>query len=118
MHASGENYLETILVLEKRGYSVRAVDVANELSYSKASVSRGVALLKKEDCITVDENGVLQLTEKGRMLAEKIFERHTMLTKFFVKYADVPEEIAEDDACKVEHILSEETYQGLKKHIT
>lgn len=117
MHESGENYLETILILEKKGNLVRAIDVANELGYSKASVSRGVALLKKENCITVNKSGILQLTEEGRLIAERVFERHVMLTRFFVEYAEVSEAIAEKDACKVEHILSEETYQGLKRHV-
>lgn len=115
MHESGENYLETILILKMRKEKVRCVDIARKLGYSKASVSYGIGILKEERCVTVKSGGSIELTEKGYEIAEKIYERHQTLTRFFEIYAQVPRSIAEKDACKVEHILSEDTYQGIKK---
>ncbi|MCI7812673.1 MAG: metal-dependent transcriptional regulator [Lachnospiraceae bacterium] len=117
MHESGENYLETILILKTKKAKVRSVDIARELGYSKASVSYGIALLKQEGCVTVKKGGSVELTEKGHEIAQRIYERHQTLTSFFEIYAKVPRSVAEKDACKVEHILSEDTYQGLKKTV-
>ena len=115
MYQSAKYYLQTILSLEKRYGTVRSVDVARELNYSKASVSRGMTLLRNQKCIFADENGFLQFTEDGRKIAENIYEKYQILTNFFMFYAKVDREKAEVDACKVEHILSQETFEGIKR---
>lgn len=117
MYESGENYLETILVLKERLGNVRSIDVVRELNFSKPSVSRAVGLLKEDGYITVDEDGFLELTEKGRDKAESVYERHRILTSFLMKIANVSEEIAEEDACRMEHIISQETYMGIKEFL-
>lgn len=117
MYESGENYLETIYILKERLGSVRSIDVVRELNFSKPSVSRGVGLLKEDGYLVVDEEGFLELTEKGRKKAESVYEKHTVLTSFFMKVADIPEEIAEKDACRLEHIISPETYSGIKEFL-
>ncbi|ARC86049.1 hypothetical protein U732_1723 [Clostridium argentinense CDC 2741] len=117
MYESGENYLETILILENNNGSVRSIDIAKALSFSKPSVSHAVGLLKKSKYINVDSKGYITLTEMGREKAESIYERHQILTEFFVQTANVCEEIAEKDACRVEHIISDETFQGIKKFL-
>ncbi len=119
MLESGENYLETILVLEKRnGGRVRSVDLATELSFSKPSVSRAVGILKQNGYLTVEDNGNLCLTEAGRAKAEQILERHEVLTVFFQKIAGVGAELAEKDACRVEHVISNETFYGIKSYLS
>lgn len=115
MHESGENYLETILLLEKKRGQVRSIDIARELDYSKPSISRAVGILRDDGYITIDEIGYIHLTDSGRKLAESIYERHEILTNFLSKVAKVSNEIAEDDACKIEHIISDKTFQGIKK---
>lgn len=117
MHEAAENYLETIFILKLKSHKVRAVDVAKELGYSKASVSHGIRVLKQEGCVVTKEGTALELTEKGQILAERIFERHKILTEFLEKYAGVSKDVAEKDACKIEHFLSEEAFTGLKKHL-
>lgn len=117
MYESGENYLETILILSKRNSSVRAVDIARELEFSKPSVSRAVGILKDDGFIVVDEDGGIRLTEKGEQKANSVYERHQILTEFLMKIANVPFEIAEEDACKMEHVISEETFHGLKSFL-
>ena len=112
---SGEMYLETILYLTKEKGSVRAIDVAEHMGYSKPSVSRAVGLLKSGGYITVDEEGFLVLTKYGKDIAEKIYERHTILTEFFVRLGIDPE-TASDDACKIEHHLSDKTFTAIKNH--
>lgn len=112
---SGEMYLETILYLTKEKGSVRAIDVAEYMGYSKPSVSRAVGLLKNGGYITVDSEGLLVLTASGKDVAEKIYERHTMLTEFFVRLGVEPE-VASDDACKIEHHLSDQTFMAIKRH--
>lgn len=112
---SGEMYLETILYLTKKIGSVRAIDVAEQMGYSKPSVSRAVGLLKNGGYITVDEEGFLVLTDSGKEVAEKIYERHTLLTEFFVRLG-INRETASDDACKIEHHLSDETFNAIKRH--
>lgn len=114
MYESGENYLETILMLKERNGSVRSIDIARELEFSKPSVSRAVGILKESGYITVEDGGELCLTAAGIKTAKAIYEKHKMLTAFLMKVADVNEEIAEADACKMEHILSEEVYIGIK----
>ena len=101
MHESGENYLETILLLGKRNGSVRSIDIARELNFSKPSVSRAVGLLKEADYITVDKNGYITMTEEGKNEAERIYEKHQMITEFLVRTITIDREIAEQDACKM-----------------
>lgn len=117
MYESGENYLETILKLHNRNGNVRSVDIARELNFSKPSVSRAVGLLKQSDFIHIDENGYITLTENGNVEAKRIYERHTILTEFFIKIAGVSSEIAEEDACRAEHVISDETFRGIKKYL-
>ena len=112
---SAEMYLETILYLTNKKGSVRAIDVAEHMGYSKPSVSRAVGLLKNGGYITVDAEGLLVLTDTGKDIAEKIYERHTMLTDFFVRLGVDPE-TASDDACKIEHHLSDQTFMAIKRY--
>jgi len=111
---SGEMYLETILVLTRKMNTVRSIDVVEHMGFSKPSVSRAVGLLKNGGYITVDEDGYLNLTDSGREIAEKIYARHTMLTGFLTKLG-VDAEIAADDACKIEHHLSDASFEAIKK---
>lgn len=115
MYESGENYLETILMLKERNGTVRSIDIARELEFSKPSVSRAVGILKESGYITVEDGGEICLTDLGVKTARAIYERHKMLTAFLVKVAGVSPETAEIDACKMEHIISEEVFQGIKK---
>ena len=117
MYESGENYLETIYVLKEKMGSVRSIDVVRELNFSKPSVSRAVGLLKEDGYLVVDEDGFLELTEKGQEKAESVYEKHRVLTSFFMKVADVSKEIAEKDACRLEHIISPEIYSGIKRFL-
>ena len=112
---SGEMYLETILILSKQQGHVRSIDVGEYMGFSKPSVSRAVGLLKTGGYITVDPDGYLSLTELGLELATKIYERHNILTKFFTSIG-VSEEIASQDACKIEHAISDESLEAIKKH--
>ena len=114
---SGENYLETILVLTQRNGSVRSIDVANEMNFTKPSVSRAMSILKKENLITMETDGRLLLTEEGLKRATAILERHTILTRYINEVLGVPEEIAEKDACRIEHIISPETFDGIKNQL-
>ena len=116
MYESGEMYLETILVLGQRKNLVRAVDVATEMQLSKPSVSRALVRLKNDECIIVDENGHIAFTEKGRAIAEKIYERHQVLTEILMAIG-VNREIAAKDACKMEHDISDETFDAMKRHL-
>ena len=115
LQESGEMYLETILVLTRRSPHVRAIDVSEYMGYSKPSVSRAVSILKEDGYITMEAGGDIELTEKGREKAAAIYERHKLLTSFLQKVAGVPEEVAEDDACRMEHIISDEVFQGIKR---
>lgn len=115
MLESGENYLETILILnEKNNGKVKSIDLAKELNFSKPSVSRAVCILKNEGYIKVESSGYLILTEAGMAKAQMIYDRHKTLTKLFSKIANVTPEIAEKDACRIEHVISNETFYGLK----
>lgn len=113
---SGEMYLETILRLSKTKTSVRAIDICEHMGYSKPSVSRAVGLLKNGGYITVDEGGHISLTADGRAVAEKIFERHTLLTNFLVALG-VDEETASDDACRLEHAISDISFDAVKRFV-
>ncbi len=116
LQESGEMYLETILILSQRQRYVRSVDVADYMHFSKPSVSRAVSLLKQGEYLTVNADGFLILTEAGREIAEKIYERHQVLTQLLISIG-VSEEVAEDDACKVEHDISDETFLALKRYV-
>jgi len=113
---SAENYLETILIIQQRRGMVRSIDIANELNFSKPSVSVAMKKLRESGHVEMDEDGYLHLLPSGREIAEHIYERHRMLTDFFV-YLGVDEEIAAEDACKVEHDLNSATFEKLKAHI-
>lgn len=115
LQESGEMYLETIHILSQGGKKVRAIDVGEYMGYSKPSVSRAVGILKKGGYLETDADGFLVLTEEGRRVAEKTYERHRLLTKFFVALG-VSEQTASEDACRIEHIISDETFAALKKH--
>lgn len=113
LRESGEMYLETILLLKSRASVVHAVDIAEELNYAKSSVSRGVNILKNRGYITVAKDGEIELTEQGRALANKTYQRHRILTEFFIGIG-VSKEVAENDACRIEHVISDETLQKIK----
>ena len=115
LQESGEMYLETILVLSRNQKNVRAVDVGEHMGFSKPSVSRAIGILKTEGYVTADENGFLELTDAGRAEAEKIYERHEMLTKALMCMG-VSETTAAEDACKMEHFISEESFAAIKQH--
>ena len=110
---SGEMYLESILVLSRTNPNVRSIDVCEYMSFSKPSVSRAIGLLRSGGYVTVDKDGYITLTEEGLLKAEKIYERHEMLTKFLEKLGVSPE-VADKDACKMEHVLSDETIGKIK----
>ena len=114
IYESGEDYLETILLLHRKTGFVRSVDIAAELNYSKPSISRAMNILKDDGFITVESGGQIMLTEKGKAKAESIYERHVIITEFFEQVLGVDHEIAAHDACKIEHIISDESYQKLK----
>ena len=116
IHESGEMYLETIYVLSKERPAVRAIDVGEHMGFSKPSVSRALSLLKESGHVVTDANGYLSLTEAGQAVAEKIFERHTILTKIIVGLG-VSEETAAADACRMEHVISDETFEAFKRHL-
>ncbi|NLZ37750.1 MAG: metal-dependent transcriptional regulator [Clostridiales bacterium] len=113
---SGEMYLETIYVLSREKSQVRSIDIAEYMNFSKPSVSRGVNLLKKDNYINIDEEGYITLTDCGLLFARKIYERHTVLSKALIMLG-VDEKTAADDACKIEHVISEKSFQALKKHM-
>ncbi len=114
LQESGEMYLETIYILSEKYKNVRSLDVAEYMGFSKPSVSRAVSLLKKGEYITADKMGFLHLTEKGKSVAETMFERHTLLTTFLEKIG-VESETASRDACKIEHHISKATFSAIKK---
>ena len=115
VHESGEMYLEAIYVLREKTGFVRSVDVSEYLGYSKPSVSRAMGILRSGEYITIDTDGGINLTEKGKEIARKIYERHTLLTQMLM-YIGVSEETAAADACKLEHAISDESFAALKKH--
>ena len=113
---SGEMYLETIYVLTRHSTSVRSIDVAENMGYSKPSVSRAIGILKAGEYIVVDRSGFITLTEKGVRTAEGLYERHTILTDLLVSLG-VDREIAAVDACKIEHVISAESFEAIKNYI-
>ena len=113
---SGEMYLETILLLSKKNDLVRSIDVGEYMGYSKPSVSRAIGLLKNGGYVLVDSDGYISLTERGLEIAEKIYERHKILTTYLVSLG-VSEEVASADACKIEHVISDESFEAIKRGI-
>ncbi len=116
LQESGEMYLETIFILTNSTPHVRSIDVCEYMGFSKPSVSRAIGLLKSGGYVTVDSDGYLSLTELGREVAEKMYDRHRLLTSFLV-HLGVPEEIAQEDACKIEHHISDESFNAIKKRV-
>lgn len=112
---SAENYLETILILSKRMGDVRSIDIVNELSYSKPSVSIAMKNLRENGFVLVDANGYITLTEKGRKIAETMYERHTVISSWLM-FLGVSEKTALEDACRIEHVISAESFEAMKKH--
>lgn len=112
---SGEMYLETIYILSKSKSSVRSIDVAEYMNFSRASVSRGIGLLEKQDFILMDRDGYITLTKKGLKTAEKIYERHTVISKMLTALG-IDEKTATEDACRIEHVISDKTFEAIKEH--
>lgn len=116
LQESGENYLETILILKARLERVRSIDLANELGYSKPSISRAMSILKQSGYVTVDGAGGLNLTEKGTEIANRIYERHQVLSQALIALG-VDADTAVQDACRIEHIISQKSFDKIKEHI-
>ena len=116
IHESAENYLEAILILKNERGAVRSIDIAQHMQFSKPSVSRAMSLLRGDGYITVDSDGFIELAESGLAIAERIYERHQLMTDWLVRIGVSPDTAAQD-ACKIEHTLSKETYTALRKHI-
>lgn len=116
LHESGEMYLETIYILTKKNHDVRSLDVTEYMNFSKPSVSRAVGLLKQGEYITVDQEGYLHLTAMGEEIATKMYERHMLLTEFLIRLG-VDRETASADACKIEHDISDKSFEAIKRHV-
>lgn len=116
IHESAENYLETILVISKRKPQVRSIDIANELAFSKPSVSVAMKNLRLNGYIHVDQDGTITLTESGRSIAEKIYERHEVISACLISLGVSPQTAAED-ACRMEHVISSESFHAIKAHL-
>ncbi len=116
LQESGEMYLETIYVLSKKKANVRSVDISEEMGFSKPSVSRAIGLLKSGGFITVDDSGFIRLTAEGLDVAEKMYERHTLLAGMLEAFG-VPRDIAAEDACKIEHHISDISFEKIKEHM-
>ena len=113
---SGEMYLETILVLSKKKTNVRSIDIADHMNFSKPSVSRAVNILKNDGFIEIDPSGYITLTDSGRAIAEKIYDRHNFISSILVRLG-VDEKTAVEDACAIEHVISDESIEAIKKHV-
>ena len=116
LRESGEMYLETIYVLSKKNLAVRSIDVGEHMGFSRPSVSRALGLLKKDGLVTTDAHGAISLTAEGLSRAKRIYERHALLSQLF-KNLGVDEKIATEDACRIEHYLSSETFEAIKNHV-
>ena len=116
LHESGEMYLETILILKNQNEYVRSIDIAHTMDFSKPSVSREIKLLKESQLIVVDDKGYIDFTDEGRRIAEKVYGRHQILTEFLVSIG-VSAKQAEEDACRIEHIISDETQQCIQNFL-
>ncbi|MBR3305715.1 MAG: metal-dependent transcriptional regulator [Lachnospiraceae bacterium] len=112
---SSENYLKTILILSRRLPVVRSVDIANEMGFKKSSVSIGMKNLRERELISVSDAGYISLTEEGRRIAETVYERNRFMSELLISWG-IPEDIAETDACRIEHVISPETFEAFKKH--
>ena len=117
LQESGENYLETILLLRQRQGHVRSIDVATELGFSKPSISRAIGILKSAGYVQVGEGGNILLTESGQQKAEAVYERHRLISRYRVLTLGVPAEIADADACRIEHIISQESFDQIKAFV-
>lgn len=117
IYKSAEDYLEAILMIQNEKGTVHSIDIAEELQFSKASVSIAMKKLRENGYISMDKSGLIKLLAPGKKIAERIYDRHQTLTNFFIQLGVDPE-IAQDDACKVEHDLSEQTYEKIKKHFS
>lgn len=115
LHESGQMYLETIYVLLQKNEKVRAIDVGAYLGYTKPSVSRAIGILKNNDYVLVDANGYITLTSSGKQIAEELYERHTVLSNMLMALG-IDEKTATDDACRIEHVISEKAFTAIKKH--
>ena len=115
---SGENYLETILILTQKNGSVRSIDIAEAMQFTKASVSRAMSILKRDNYIIMQPDGSIILTKEGQKKAAEVYDRHVALTRFINEVLGVDVEIAEKDACRIEHIISPETFAGIKAQLT
>lgn len=113
---SAEMYLETILVLSKKNAYVRSIDIATELNYKKPSISVAMKNLRENGYIVMDENGFISLTESGRIIAETMYERHTLITNWLVRLG-VDKDTATEDACRIEHVISQESFDAIKKYV-
>ena len=113
---SAEDYLETILILSNKNKLVRSIDIVNELGYSKPSISVAMKNLRKAGCIEMDADNIITLTDKGRKIAETIYERHTLITDGLV-FLGVDREIAVEDACRIEHVISTESFEAIKRYV-
>ena len=116
IHESAEDYLESILILQQRRGQVRSIDIVNELGYSKPSVSIAMKKLRQENHITVTDAGFIYLTDSGKEIANMIYERHEFISKWLIELG-VPEEIATDDACQMEHVISKESFNAIKEYV-
>ena len=116
IHESAEDYLETILILKNRQNQVRSIDIVHELSFTKPSVSVAMKKLRENGYIEMDSDGYITLLEKGRKIAEKIYERHTFLTDW-IRSMGIDEKTAAEDACRIEHVISADTFSALKKYV-
>ncbi len=116
LHESAEMYLETIFVLSQSSAHVRSIDIAEHMGYSKPSISRAMGLLKQGGYVVMDSDGFITLTESGLVVAHKIFERHTVLSQLLTRLG-VQEKTAAEDACKIEHVISDETFEAIKRYL-
>ena len=116
LYASGEDYLEAVLVLQRKQGMVRSIDIVRHMNFSKPSVSRAMSLLRENGYISMDKEGFIELTDQGRAIASTIYERHQLLTEWLTRLGVSPETAAAD-ACRIEHDLSAETFQKIKEHI-
>ena len=117
IHESAEDYLESVLILKNRLGNVRSIDIVNYFDYSKPSISVAMKNLRENHYITVASDGNISLTDAGRTIAETIYERHTFLSSWLTQLG-VPSEIASEDACRIEHVISSESFEALKKHVS
>ena len=116
IHESGEMYLETVYILSRKSRTVRSIDVAEYMGFSRPSVSRAIGLLRKDGFILIDDQGFLKLTESGEKTAKRMYERHTLLSQLLMNIG-VDEKTATEDACRIEHYISEKTFDAIKEHV-